>query len=299
MFTKADNQHTGFLDPEQFRNLLEHLPESSSLKEDEMDRLLCLVDTEGNGRVSYRALVSFVVSHLGDWRKKLPEIASDLAHAVDQNLYGGRAAISNLQRRLEIADPRGVGRLTPTALGRCLRNVGLGLSMSQLDQMALAMDTRGDGLIPISPVLDHLNECVALANSRFGATEAAEGVSKMYPAKVMGEFCAAVWALADQERERMAKSYNKGNGRLMEYSGAALWHAPLRRVFDRFLDVDGDGFLTKADLETCLPDLGMRGSKEFARVVLQNMDARNRGLGQATFKDFVNFMLVRGGEHER
>lgn len=35
------------------------------------------------------------------------------------------------------------------------------------------------------------------------------------------------------------------------------WSTCLRRVFDRRLDLDGDGYLTEGDLIACLPDIGV------------------------------------------
>ncbi|CAM9306993.1 unnamed protein product [Ectocarpus fasciculatus] len=78
------------------------------------------------------------------------------------------------------------------------------------------------------------------------------------------------------------------------------WSACLRRVFDRRLDVDGDGFLTEGDLATCLPEIGvdLKG-RDAARTLLSAMDSRQRGLGQATFKDFVEFMGTNRGNRQR
>lgn len=72
------------------------------------------------------------------------------------------------------------------------------------------------------------------------------------------------------------------------------WSECLRRVFDRRLDVDGDGFLTLGDLVACLPEIGVdvHDQAAAARTLLVAMDRRERGLGQATFKDFVEFMGV-------
>lgn len=41
---------------------------------------------------------------------------------------------------------------------RCLRSVGLELAPGQLRQMAKAMDSYGDGLIPTAPVLEFLRQ---------------------------------------------------------------------------------------------------------------------------------------------
>lgn len=35
------------------------------------------------------------------------------------------------------------------------------------------------------------------------------------------------------------------------------WRTCLRRVFDRRLDLDGDGYLTEGDLTACLPEIGV------------------------------------------
>ena len=35
------------------------------------------------------------------------------------------------------------------------------------------------------------------------------------------------------------------------------WSTCLRRVFDRRLDLDGDGYLTEGDLVACLPEIGV------------------------------------------
>lgn len=42
-----------------------------------MDRLSCLLDDEGDGRVGYRSLLDLLVNHLGDWTKRLPEVNDD------------------------------------------------------------------------------------------------------------------------------------------------------------------------------------------------------------------------------
>lgn len=60
---------------------------------------------------------------------------------------------------------------------------------------------------------------------------------------------------------------------------------------DRRLDLDGDGYLTEADIASCFPEIGISVSpadeREAARIVLYAMDSRNRRLGQATFKVIV------------
>lgn len=57
---------------------------------------------------------------------------------------------------------------------------------------------------------------------------------------------------------------------------------------DRWLDLDGDGYLTEADISSCFPEIGVSvppaDERGAARTVLYAMDSRDRGLGQVTFK---------------
>lgn len=58
----------------------------------------------------------------------------------------------------------------------------------------------------------------------------------------------------------------------------------VNRDTTRRLDLDGDGFLTEADLVACLPEIGVSADRRAAQTLLKAMDSRERGLGQATFK---------------
>ncbi|CBJ27722.1 hypothetical protein Esi_0083_0058 [Ectocarpus siliculosus] len=112
----------------------------------------------------------------------------------------------------------------------------------------------------------------------------------------------ANWALRDTARLRREKRGRTSGGIREERGAWAIipWSVCLRRVFDRWLDVDGDGFLTEGDLAACLPEIGVYVTgRDAARTLLSAMDSRQRGLGQATFKDFVEFMGTNGSSRRR
>lgn len=66
-------------------------------------------------------------------------------------------------------------------------------------------------------------------------------------------------ALRDTARLRREKRGRTSGGIREERGAWAIipWSVCLRRVFDRRLDVDGDGFLTEGDLAACLPEIGV------------------------------------------
>eukprot|EP00752_Nemacystus_decipiens_P018631 g16705.t1 len=329
-FVAADSRKSGFLNATQFRVVLADLPGTEGLTEDEVERLITLLDEEGDGRVSYRSLLGMLVRHLGDWVKRLPEVASELSLALQNTQYGLKACVENLSRRLDIADHSGTGRLSPPTLGRCLRSVGLILAPHRLNEMVAVMDAYGDGLIPTAPVLEFLRKEAGLAS---GPDDPAVGNAEQAGGKLGAAFRNAVRSLAKAEQEyaRLDDSEEDGDGPVafdssvgdaaqkvtgIQYAGkrgrrrgpksrmdiidgstawATLpWRTCLRRVFDRRLDLDGDGFLTEGDLTACLPEIGVDvDSRGSSRALLCAMDSRRRGLGQATFRDFLEFM---GGE---
>eukprot|EP00903_Cladosiphon_okamuranus_P019202 g17658.t2 len=324
-FVAADSKKGGFLDAAQFRAVLADLPGTAGLTEDEVERLTTLLDEEGDGRVRYRSLLGMLIKHLGDWAKRLPEVASELSLALHDTQYGLKACVENLSRRLDIADYSGAGRLSPSALGRCLRSVGLILAPDSLQHMVAVMDAHGDGLIPTEPVLKFLRKEAGLASS---PPPLHEGNMQQAGGKVGAAFRDAVLSLAKAEQEyarlddgggdgydsvafdaavngAARKGTTQGGRRRSLSSGEGIddeagvwatlpWRTCLRRVFDRRLDLDGDGYLTEGDLIACLPEIGVDvESRGTPRALLVAMDSRDRGLGQATFRDFVEFM---GGE---
>ncbi|CAM9599986.1 unnamed protein product [Scytosiphon promiscuus] len=370
-FVAADRGKQGFLNGSQFRAILESLPGTRDFTEEEVERLTTLLDEDGDGRVSYRSLLSMLTRHLGDWAKRLPQVAAELSGALQQTQYGLKACVGNLGRRLDIADHESTGRLPPSTIGRCLRSVGIVIAPKSLNEMAAVMDAHGDGLIPTAPVLEFLQKEAGITTTPPSpqATEVA--------GKVGAAFRTAVRSLAETEQEWArrgsdsdtsgpedcggwdqnrrdyrgyahlasndprsggarrgvskrdsdavargeAARWRNGSTRLnatpagtgRESGGGGrseAWRAPgrtlhwsecLRRVFDRRLDIDGDGFLTEGDLVSCLPEIGVdvHDASGAARALLAAMDRRERGLGQATFKDFVGFMGADDGSNHR
>ncbi|CAB1102374.1 unnamed protein product [Ectocarpus sp. CCAP 1310/34] len=365
-FVAADRDKTGFINRAQFRAVLASLPGTQDLTEDEVDRLSTLLDDQGDGRVSYRSLLDLLVRHLGDWHKRIPKVASELSLALQNTQYGLKACVENLSRRLNIADHKSTGRLPPSTFTRyglelsssgkrCLRSVGLSLAPESLGEMVSVLDAYGDGLIPITPVLEFLRReagispeggdmqqqaggevgfafreavrSLAKAEQQYANSEdesdgggtggyghpdrdaatprgattfnriAEPGASaRSYDGKTANR------ALLDTARLRREKRGRTSGGIREERGAWAIipWSVCLRRVFDRRLDVDGDGFLTEGDLAACLPEIGVHVTgRDAARTLLSAMDFRQRGLGQATFKDFVEFVGTNGSSRRR
>ncbi|CAM9921910.1 unnamed protein product [Ectocarpus sp. 4 AP-2014] len=354
-FMAVDRDKTGFINRAQFRAVLASLPGTQDLTEDEVDRLSTLLDDQGDGRVSYRSLLDLLVRHLGDWHKRIPKVASELSLALQNTQYGLKACVENFSRRLNIADHKSTGRLPPSTFARCLRSVGLSLAPESLGEMVSVLDAYGDGLIPITPVLEFLRREAGIAPEGGDMQQQASG-------EVGVAFREAVRSLAEAEQQyansedesdgggtggyghpdrdaatpRGAIIFNRSaepgastrrydettanrvlrdtarlgqekRGRTSggigeERGGWAIipWSVCLRRVFDRRLDVDGDGFLTEGDLTACLPEIGVHVTgRDAARTLLSAMDSRQRGLGQATFKDFVEFVGTNGSSRRR
>jgi Ca2+-binding EF-hand superfamily protein len=267
-FREADRLGAGSITRKQFQDVLRSLPGTRALDPSEVDRLMGCLDSDGDGRVSYRELLGFIAGHMGSWESRLPDIASDLSFQLNRSPYGRAATVQNLERRIKIADPDETGRLGPLSLGRCLRSVGLGLNENQLMQLVGAMDTHGDGRVPIGPLLDFLVHH-ASPDSRSPSDPAAEQLAH--------KFREIVWTEVKRE----------GGSR-------KNWHAGLRHVFDRHLDVDGDGFITLPDLRTALPELGIRCDAPDIRPLFTMMESR-QDLGQVSFRDFSDFMLGAEG----
>ena len=62
---------------------------------------------------------------------------------------------------------------------------------------------------------------------------------------------------AAQRGRRRRRSSDAGTDGVAGVWATLPWHTCLRRVFDRRLDLDGDGYLTEGDLTACLPEIGV------------------------------------------
>jgi Ca2+-binding EF-hand superfamily protein len=245
---------------------------------------MAALDTEGDGKLAYRELLAFVLQRMGSWATRLPDLAADLAWQLAEAAGGARSATANLRRRLAIADSSQEGRLPPAVLGRCLRSVGLGLSEQQLSELVSVLDSHGDGRVPYAALLEF---CEAQSSSgggqRRGSSAAgASGSSSSAQHRLESALRDAVWRAAAPSANSNGSS-GSGNGSV----------SALRRVFDRCLDTDGDGFITVQDLGAALPELGVTRlgtSAQELSALLTAMDSRHRSLGHISFKDFSDFM---------
>jgi Ca2+-binding EF-hand superfamily protein len=259
------------------------LQATRGLTADESDRLMAALDTEGDGKLAYRELLSFVLQRMGSWGTRLPDLAADLAWQLAEAAGGARSATQNLRRRLAIADSSQEGRLPPAVLGRCLRSVGLGLSEQQLSELVSVLDSHGDGRVPYAALLEF---CEAQSGGgggqrRGSSATGASGSSSSAQHRLESALRDAVWRAAAPSANSSGSSSSSGSV------------SALRRVFDRYLDTDGDGFITVQDLGAALPELGVTRlgtSAQELSALLTAMDSRHRSLGQVSFKDFSDFM---------
>eukprot|EP00953_Heterococcus_sp_UTEX-ZZ885_P040494 20689-Heterococcus_DN1.PRE.1 len=242
---------------------------------------MAALDTEGDGKLAYRELLAFVLQRMGSWATRLPDLAADLAWQLAEAAGGARSATANLRRRLAIADSSQEGRLPPAVLGRCLRSVGLGLSEQQLSELVSVLDSHGDGRVPYATLLEFCEAQSSSSQRRDSSATGASGSSSSAQHRLESALRDAVWRAAAPS----ANSSSSGSS-----SGSV---SALRRVFDRYLDTDGDGFITVQDLGAALPELGVTHlgtSAQELSALLTAMDSRHRSLGQISFKDFSDFM---------
>lgn len=65
----------------------------------------------------------------------------------------------------------------------------------------------------------------------------------------------------------------------------------------RQLDVDGDGYLTKDDLNACLPEIGVTTERGDVEVLLEIMDSHPRKLGQVALEVRHFALLIKDGDY--
>jgi Ca2+-binding EF-hand superfamily protein len=264
------------------RTYAHSLQATRGLSADESDRLMAALDTEGDGKLAYRELLAFVLQRMGFWATRLPDLAADLAWQLAEAAGGALSATENLRRRLDIADSSQEGRLPPAVLGRCLRSVGLGLSEQQLSELVSVLDAHGDGRVPYAALLEFC-EGQCSGGQRRGSTSA-NSSSTSAQHRLESALRDAVWRAAGP---------HTGSSSATSSSASSGSVTALRRVFDRYLDTDGDGFITVQDLGAALPELGVTRlgtSAQELSALLCAMDSRHRSLGQISFKDFSDFM---------
>ena len=131
VFAQADVKGRGVIGRRECGLVLKAL--GVELTVEETERLMGILDVNGDGSVSYRELLLFMVNQMSRTTDSgFPEVVDALAEQLDTATAGPLATLHRLRRLLEIVDVQRTGRVSTAAFGRCLGACGLALS-HQLD----------------------------------------------------------------------------------------------------------------------------------------------------------------------
>ena len=308
LFEHLDKAKTGVMRSDDFRRIArkEAKVPVTSLADDELQGIYASLEGGESKLVTAERFVAVLaLDEAGAQRERHASVSGQAMGAI---LRSAAAKKINLMYLVNRHDTNETGELNAKQLGAALRELGIELDRSGLEELVEDLDTDGDGNVSIAEFARRLR--VAKRDARAGA--AAEGEPPATPvrktprrSKPSGTPVAMGSARASAEALPTPLPTNIGANRSLHSAG------PLRKTFQQifegigsqdqalrvFSSVDRDkgGSLDFAEFQRALRLLNLHVTEKHARLIMDELD--QDGDGQLDIEEFMR--VVREGKLEK
>jgi len=150
LFHKYDGDGNGYLDPSEFKSLMQDLQQRMDFPPDEIYRFLAEADMNEDGMIEYEEFIPLALQIVQGMyaKKRLEQHISDVdQHAEDLLVHGmSRDELTELVSSIfERMDQDGSGTLSKAEFATALTSMELGLTRREINTVMFQIDQDGDG----------------------------------------------------------------------------------------------------------------------------------------------------------
>jgi Ca2+-binding EF-hand superfamily protein len=150
LFHKYDGDGNGYLDPTEFKSLMQDLQQRMEFPKDEIYRFLAEADMNEDGKIEYEEFIPLALQIVQGMyaKKRLEQHISDIdQHAEDLLVHGmSRDELTELVGSIfERMDQDGSGTLSKAEFATALTSMELGLTRREINTVMFQIDQDGDG----------------------------------------------------------------------------------------------------------------------------------------------------------
>jgi Ca2+-binding EF-hand superfamily protein len=150
LFHKYDGDGNGYLDPTEFKSLMQDLQQRMEFPKDEIYRFLAEADMNEDGKIEYEEFIPLALQIVQGMyaKKRLEQHISDIdQHAEDLLVHGmSREELTELVGSIfERMDQDGSGTLSKAEFATALTSMELGLTRREINTVMFQIDQDGDG----------------------------------------------------------------------------------------------------------------------------------------------------------
>jgi len=150
LFHKYDNDSNGYLDPTEFKALMNDLQQRMDFPPDEVYRFLAEADMNEDGMIEYEEFIPLALQIVQGMyaKKRLEQHITDIdQHAEDLLVHGmSREELTELVGSIfERMDQDGSGTLSKAEFATALTSMELGLTRREINTVMFQIDQDGDG----------------------------------------------------------------------------------------------------------------------------------------------------------
>mmetsp|Transcript_86080 Transcript_86080/g.216692 ORF Transcript_86080/g.216692 Transcript_86080/m.216692 type:complete len:423 (-) Transcript_86080:165-1433(-) len=152
LFGKYDKDHNGYLDPGEFKALMDDLQQRLDFPKDEIYRFLAEADMNADGQIEYEEFIPLALQIIQGMyaKKRMEQHISDVEqHAEDLLVHGmSREELTDLVGSIfERMDADGSGQLNKQEFITALTSMELGLTRREINTILFQIDQDQDGNI--------------------------------------------------------------------------------------------------------------------------------------------------------
>jgi len=150
LFHKYDGDGNGYLDPSEFKSLMQDLQQRMDFPPDEIYRFLAEADMNEDGMIEYEEFIPLALQIVQGMyaKKRLEQHITDIdQHAEDLLVHGmSRDELTELVSSIfERMDQDGSGTLSKAEFATALTSMELGLTRREINTVMFQIDQDGDG----------------------------------------------------------------------------------------------------------------------------------------------------------
>jgi len=152
LFSKYDRDRNGYLDPSEFKNLMEDLQKRLDFPKDEIYRFLAEADMNADGMIEYEEFIPLALQIIQGMyaKRRMEQHMTDIEqHAEDLLVHGmSRDELTDLVSSIfERIDADGSGMLNKQEFVTALTSMELGLTRREINTIMFQVDQDQDGNI--------------------------------------------------------------------------------------------------------------------------------------------------------